>query len=96
MPSRWPSLWDLSLALVCLACPRSRLKMMTEGTGGKDVGIGITTGITTETMTVTETAGGGEAVTASITTTGGGDAIAITGIIGTVGIAGNNQRTRRR
>jgi hypothetical protein len=62
--------------------------MMTEGTGEKDGG----TGIVTETMTgiVTGTGGGGVGVIALITTTGGGDAIVTTDIIGTVDIADTN------
>jgi hypothetical protein len=68
--------------------------MMTEGTVEKDE-IGITTGIMTETMIVTGTMGGGEVVTALIMTTGGGDAIAMTDVIGTVGITAANQRNRQ-
>ena len=70
--------------------------MMTEGTGEKDDGIGITTETMTVSMTVTvtETGGVGGVVTALITTTGGGDAIAMTDIIGTVGITGTNRRNR--
>jgi hypothetical protein len=71
--------------------------MMTEGDVETDDGIGITTGITIEIMTVTGTTGGGEVVTAMIATTGGGETIAIatTDIIGIVGtIAGNDQRIR--
>jgi hypothetical protein len=69
--------------------------MMTDGAVETDDGIGITTGIMTETMIVTGTIGGGEVVTATIATTGDGETIAIatTDIIGIVGtIAGNDQR----
>ena len=67
--------------------------MMTGGTIEKDDGTGITTETITVAVTGTETGGGG-GVTALITTTGGGDAIAITDIIGTATIAGNNRRIR--
>ena len=71
--------------------------MMTEGIVEKDEGTGIMTGIMTGavteimTETMTETIGGGMVVTALITTTGGGDAIAITDITGIAEIAGSNQ-----
>jgi hypothetical protein len=63
---------------------------MTEGIGEIDDGTGITTGA----ATMTETDGGAEVVTVMITTTGGGDAIAMIDMIVTAGIAGNNRRTR--
>ncbi|HEX5080959.1 MAG TPA: hypothetical protein VFY40_02865 [Blastocatellia bacterium] len=68
--------------------------MMTDGAVEKG-GTGITTGIMTETTIVAGTTGGGEAVTALITMTGDGDAIATTDIVGIAGtIAGNDQRIR--
>ena len=68
--------------------------MMTGGTIEKDDGIGITTETMIGAETGTETVGGG-GVTVMITTTGGRDAIAITDIIGTAGIADTNRQIRQ-